>query len=233
MASIQVGGPITALRGSIGGVTYQSNRSTPLARSRATGTRRMTSRQASVITKAAGLTVTWRTLSFPDQEKWLLFANAHHRVNKYGQERVLSGYQWFLTINAALALTGTPAVIAPPDYLFPDVPQSVNLIAFASLLQIEYAFQSLQPTTRMVIYTTPPRVSVGLSPRSLFRLTKVFTPQESAVLNIVAEWVSVHKMPFPPTFPANFQLAALVYTVHSVTGLTTLPFIPRTKWTYF
>ncbi len=199
MARIQLGALITDISGSIGGFTFQKNRSGRIIRSRGGTFKSSTPKQT--ISQSAHTTAIarWMELSFAEKELWNLFAIANTKVDKFGNVRTLSGLNWFESINATRLCFGLSLLLAPPIFSLPASPPAYDFTASATQLLIDFNPPFEPVDTGLKIWTTPPLTTITNSLQSQYRLTKCIQSASYDVLDITADWVAAHNIPYPPS----------------------------------
>jgi hypothetical protein len=101
---------ITAVSGSIGGVTYAHNAGGMYMRGRATPTNPKTPQQVQVRQACANVAQAWKTLTDEQREAWKTYGLNTSVINGLGDSHTLSGINWFvgcntLRVRQGLALT--------------------------------------------------------------------------------------------------------------------------------
>lgn len=121
MALIQLGGLVSGLRGTVGGVTYSANASSNYAKAWAKGPRSQTALASLERSRLATWGPLWRAMSAAQRTAWDTYAAlaAQAKTNSLGDTYYASGFNWYVEINdartrAGLAVTSTtPANPAP------------------------------------------------------------------------------------------------------------------------
>jgi hypothetical protein len=167
MARVTYGESITEYAGSIGGITYQKNRSGNIAKLRSNPTVNPSPYQSIYQTQFAMLVALWPTLSLPNKIDWDDHAAAHKHTTPWGAEKTLSGYQWFLLCNI-LRLHYHPAPILTPGAWVPPSPPEPFTIETSSTY-IRAAWDPPDIFTHMLGYISLPLRQSSLKlRRSLF-----------------------------------------------------------------
>jgi hypothetical protein len=231
MARVTYGGGITNFAGSIAGTTFQKTRSGNIARTRTTRPSRTTEKMAETQLSTFDLLRLWRELTFTNQLAWNSFAALHTRIDPYGRTTILSGYNWFISINSNRLLCGTAAAVTPPTYTLPTPPDSLFLQADADLLSITYEMHATPVNTKLVILTTPAFIGTKTSYVPLLRLTEVITPLIDDEHYITASWSLTHSIPFRPSNPCAFSLGSAIYSIEKTSGITSPAQLSSHQWT--
>lgn len=171
MARVTYGESITEYAGSIGGVTFLRNKSGPIAKLRTNPPVNPSPRQSTYQTNMAKCVAYWPTLSDTDKGLWDTFHGVNKHTTPWGEEKTLSGYQWFLVCNLLRLLTQTTLLSSPPawdTYLPPD---DFTLVATATYLHCEWATTWTPAESPKFYLSLPLRQSSLNLRRSLFYLS--------------------------------------------------------------
>lgn len=231
MAIVQYGGGVVAFTGSLAGNTFQRNQSGAIARTRVNRSKRTTSKMAVTQARTFDLLSRWQNLAEANQLNWNTFAAAHTHTNIWGQEKTISGFNWFVSVNSNLALVGASLLDNPPDFTLPPAIETLEIVAIAGGLSFNYTISGDVDQVTGIIYTTPPIQATTLSFRQHLRYTHQGDAQNSEDLDVAADWSNIHGLPFPPSDPANFWVGGIMYTIKNETGLATPALLDTTKWT--
>jgi len=102
VAIIKLGALVAGIRGTVGGVTYTAGKSGPYARAWAKGAN--SRRQGQQLTRGrfSALGTAWQGLTASQRSGWdtLAAADPEPTYNSLGELEVLSGWQYFLRVNA-------------------------------------------------------------------------------------------------------------------------------------
>lgn len=157
----------TASRGRYG--QYYRNRSMP--------TQPRTEAQMSVRNSFGAYSAGWGLLTQEQRSAWNAYAATHPKTNSLGASIFLSGLQQYIGINQALAISGLPPVVIPPE----DVEVSAPSMTFISSLYNSIIIQLGQsdPVARTVVKVSPPRTQ-GVSFNGDFRFIGAFINDDQA-----------------------------------------------------
>jgi len=231
MARVQYGGGVVEFVGSLAGNTFQRNGSGAIARTRVNRSKRTSSKMAVTQTQTFGLLSRWQNLAEGTQDSWNTFAAAHTHTNLWGQEKVISGFNWFVSVNSNLLLVGESVTDSPLAFTLPSAVASMELVAVSAGLSVNYSVVGGVDDMDLVIYTTPPIQATSLSFRSKLRYTNIGAAQNSEDRDVADDWETTHGLDYPPSDPANFYVGALAYTILRTTGLATPALLDTAKWT--
>lgn len=199
MARIQLGALITDIAGSIGGYTFQTNRSGRIIRSRGGTFKNSTPKQTIQQANHTTIISEWQSLSLADRDLWNLFSLANTKTDKFGTVRTLTGLNWFEAINSTRKCFNLSILLTPPVHSLPVAPPVYDFTAGATTLEIDFNPPFAPVDTGLKIWTTPPLTTITNSLRSQYRLTKVIQSGPYDVIDITADWISTHNVPYPPS----------------------------------
>jgi hypothetical protein len=118
MALVKLGGGITDIVGSIGGITYARNRYGIYQRSRVKGVNPNSDRQSAIRSIVADVAAFWSdTLTIAQRAAWAVFGAAVPAKNKLGETIYLTGFNQFVKSNIALVNGGQAMVATGPTVL--------------------------------------------------------------------------------------------------------------------
>ena len=123
MARIKLGNMITEIRGSINGNTYSKGAYGAYVRVKVTPKNPKTGFQTAVRNLFAALSSAWRNLTSDQIAAWNLAAPAWSRINIFGDNLPLSGFNLFKKLNGNLQAIGQPTISDVPAIL--EVPTVV------------------------------------------------------------------------------------------------------------
>lgn len=127
MAKVIYSPIVTELNGSIGGMTFQNNGSGSIARLKPKKAKTNTQNQRNQQPRLKEIQSQWQQLSLENKQLWNEFASINKKIGLNGQEKTLTGYQWFLTINQNRALFNDDYLLVPPEY---EVVNPINNVNF-------------------------------------------------------------------------------------------------------
>jgi hypothetical protein len=116
MARIIYGSIITDIKGSIGGLTFQKNGSGTIARLKPRKNKTNTQKQRDQQPRLKQVQKEWNELTLVNKILWNDFAAVNNKIGLDGQEKKLTGYQWFLSINENRLLFEDSILLVPPVY---------------------------------------------------------------------------------------------------------------------
>ena len=84
MAKVTYGALVTEINGSIGGITFQTNRAGTIARIRPASFRSRTGKQNTEIANFTSLIAGFSALTLAQKQAWDTFASVHTKETKFG-----------------------------------------------------------------------------------------------------------------------------------------------------
>jgi hypothetical protein len=127
MARVQYGAIVTALKGNIGGQTFQNGNVSKVLRNkgyRAGGSSLAKSAQKQHL---MGATSHWRTLSIANRLAWVTASGTWPFKDKFGNTYYSKGYQMYVAYSAALLKLGFPLDAVPNAPLSADDPGAISI----------------------------------------------------------------------------------------------------------
>lgn len=102
MASIRFSALVSDVKGVVGGNVFQSNANGSFVRARTTPVNRNTSAQQYQRLIMAVYAQKWQGLTDQDRQDWTDNAALHPYTNRLGEQKIYTGYQWFMKTNLIL-----------------------------------------------------------------------------------------------------------------------------------
>ena len=154
MARIIYGSIITDIKGSIGGITYQENGSGQIARLKPRKSKTNTQKQRDQQPRLKRIQKAWNELSLTNKILWNDFASVNNKIGLDGNAKVLTGYQWFVTINQNRLLFEDSILSAPPVYEIVNPIDRVELRFVGDILSV-FAFPiTTDVNFKWLVYTS-------------------------------------------------------------------------------
>lgn len=236
MARIIYSPVITEIKGSIGGMTFQKNASGTIARLKPRKPKTNTQKQRDQQPRTKLLQQYWQNLTLAQKIEWNTFAGNHNKIGLNGQEKKLTGYQWFLTINQNRALFGDSFLEEPPVY---EIVNPINRIHFEIVENQIYIF--FNPFLPNVDVKVSWHVSFVVNSVSKFDFNKCrniinLTEYGSGGLklnsiNSGGSWSNYYGMNFPPNLGnKNFYLLAYCRFIGINSGISSLAYTTIEKF---
>lgn len=157
MAIIQLGTTVTAVRGTIGGITYSTNTNGPYAKSHTQPTNPRTYRQQTIRNTLQYLANLWNLLPDTSRALWNDYAtlDPEPTYNSLGQLLKLTGFNYFLRCNTRLIATQQPTLTNPGPTTRPDPATTLDFtynVHPPKHLFIEWTMPSPPPNLLAIIF---------------------------------------------------------------------------------
>src|SRR4030042_1417483 len=156
MARITYGALVTEITGSIAGTTFQRNSSGAIGRQRAYTSVNPSVLQSGNQVQLADLVTLWSTLSSADKNGWNAIASSYQHTTPWGNQKTLSGFQWFMCCNRQLLSVGQPVISAAGAYAIPPTPNAFLMNYDAGGLILGFSTAYTSNPHYVVMYATPP-----------------------------------------------------------------------------
>lgn len=221
MATVEYGAIVTDLVGSIEGWTFQRTRAGTIVRTRPKQKRVATSKQTLQQSAFVALVQAFQRLAPGDKLAWDAFALSNSKENTFGQEKLLTGQNWFTTINSARARLSLGQLDVPPLNLLPEIITGFNLTVDATKIEIDTITPNNPTGTGIFIDTTFPVTLTTKLQRSPFRKTDTVASGPFGTIDLTSDWEATHKLPWPPGGVANcVNIGVRLQPVNTITGIT-------------
>ena len=220
MARVQFGAIVTELVGSIGGFTFQKNRSGNIVRLRGNPSRASSPKQTIAHQNHIRFLQLWQTLTSGERTLWNDFADTFPKTTKFGSIKTLNGQNWFESVNFNRELFGLAVLTSPPAHDLPVALPAFNLIVGTSEIEIVFAAPFNPVDNGLIIETTTLNTRSTTSFRRASRLTEVVDSGPFTTLDITSEWEVAHGVPWPPgSGDVCGSIGAMVRTVNKNSGI--------------
>lgn len=221
MARVQFGGGITNIVGSIGGNTFQSNRSGYIVRSRGFTRKALTTKQITALNNHQYLLYEWQALSFADKLTWDTLSLAHDKTNKYGQTKTLTGLNWFLSCNKAMQLCGLPLFTSAPVYEAPSAVPLYTLSVNITDITLTADTPKTVADNYMSVWATPPIRNKTTSFRSNLKFMTCVQSDFWDNLDLTSYWETATGLSWPADGSVgSFQIGVLIQAININSGIT-------------
>lgn len=221
MAKVVFGAGITAIRGSIGGWTFHKNRSGNIIRLRGQASRESSEKQTRAHETHQRFLTEFQRLGEPSKILWDDFATTFVKVDKFGEDKTLTGQNWFEAINQVRVLIGESILQIPPAHDLPIAVPEIDLLIDETSIKLDVQTGIDFTDTAFIIRTTSPFTRTTNSIRSALRLTKVLDQAVSGIIDITTDWEVTHNIPYPPSTEALcIKISSMIQTVNKNSGIT-------------
>lgn len=221
MAKVVFGAGITTIRGSIGGWTFHKNRSGNIIRLRGQASRESSEKQTRAHETHQKFLTEFQRLGEASKILWDDFATTFTKVDKFGEDKTLTGQNWFEAINQVRVLIGESVLQIPPARDLPIAVPGIELLINETSIKLDVETGIDFTNTAFIIRTTSPFTRTTTSIRSALRLTKVLDQAVSGVIDITSDWEDTHSIPYPPsTIALCIKISSMIQTVNKNSGIT-------------
>lgn len=221
MARVQFAAPVSSIKGSIGGWTFQKNRSGNIIRLRGQASKQSTTKQTAAHELHQKFLQQFQKLGLPSKQLWDTFATTFPKTNKFGEDKVLTGQNWFESINQNRELINETILQIPPDHIIPVGVPATSLIIDSTSIKLDIATGTDLTDTAFIIRSTFPQTRTTTSLRSALRLTKIIEVAAPGIIDITSDWEAAHLLNYPPSATAAcFTIAIMIQTLQRISGIT-------------
>lgn len=214
MALIQVGSLISNIKGSVGGTTFSNNRAGTVAKKRLVGKRLPNTKQASALNQSVATTVAWNALTSAQQTVFNDYALANVYTSRYGQVKVLTGYQWYKQLSqSSFYFTGTQLTV-PPTYSIPSALPTFSVLLGSDTISVEWSIPIDTSDIFIYVYATPFVRSQARVQRGAYRLLDMTGVDVSSSFQITLAWNNAFGLPYyPSVIGARVNISVLIFAV--------------------
>ncbi len=230
MARVQFGVIVTDITGSIGGVTFQRNRSGNIVRVRPSGKRKTTVKQQQSQSLQNKFLKAWQNLSFTEKTDWNDYADLFTKETPFGQTKTLTGLNWYTTTNRNRELFGQARIDVPPTHTLPSSVPAYTLEIDLTSIKITFSSPFTPANSGLLIRSTSPFKRVTTSIASSLRENTILSPATYTTIDITADWEATHGIPWPPSSSVEcLGIGVMVQTVEITSGIQSVGEIRNTS----
>jgi len=188
MAIVVLGSLVSSIRGSIAGISFVNSRQGIVVKSRVYQIRSGTGRQYLNRQNLQSLLKNYRELSAANKTLWATYSDTYTKTNMFGEERVLSGINWYVSINWFRLLGSTAETSSPPAFRAPDSLPTWSVAVNGSNLEITLGVFSPSVDDELLVYLTKPLNKGVNSANKFYRYVSIENLASGAVYNMNGEW---------------------------------------------
>lgn len=221
MARIIYGPLVTAVKGSISGITFQANPSGSIIRSRPRTTKVSTTKQTQSHSKLSRLLFEWQAITQTQRDLWNEYAAAWTKTNKFGQTKILTGLNWFTSVNWWRLYLDTSILANPPAHDLPDAPPSFALILSDTDIYLNFLDSFDYSINALAVWMSIPTKKNTLSINQIRKLVTVFQATPLDPINITSQWETATGLVWAPAnnFP-NANIYVCLESIRKSSGIT-------------
>ena len=162
MALIKFSALVSGVRNSLNGSTFAVNRGGAYFRNKTTPINRRLPFQMQRRAIFGAISSTWRTLTDNQRKSWVGLAGQQPYIDIFGDQRTLSGSNFFQKLNTNLSLLDLPIIEDAPEVKSVPGVTSLLLVADTSpeTMNITAVFTGLTTGTKLLVYATG-NISLG------------------------------------------------------------------------
>jgi len=218
MAKIIFGPIVESAKGSIGGVTFQSNAAGTIIRSRPHVSRKSTHKQNIKHLVIAKINWRWQQLTEAEREQWNTFAATYTKTNKFGQVKKLTGLNWFFSVNFWRIQINLAHLTTPPIYGSPMAPPDFSLILSNSAIKINFLEAHNFDLYPVAVWGMLPTKRSSFSLNQTRKLIEVIEVPPSDPYDITTNWSDKIEIAWNPS--VSFPSANIFICLESFTRST-------------
>lgn len=220
MARVQYGALVTALSGSLGGITFQNNASGTIARLKSGTLSNPTTKQSIAQQALTKWISAWQQLPYLSKVAWNNYAILYPKIDQFGNSKILTGLNWFQSINYNLELIGQPSVTLPPVHTLPTGVPSYTIVLTATSASIVFSPAFNPVGESLIIRATPPLSRSTTSVRQDMRLILTEVTPPWTTIDITAAWSAYFGIDWADIqAPYCYTIAVSVQTVNNISGI--------------
>jgi hypothetical protein len=221
MARILYTGIVSDIKGSIGGTTFMHNSSGRIAKRRSDQKFSLSSNQYSTAAKFASIVVIWRNLLGSERTAWDAIANANPRYDKWGVQKTLSGFQYFVAANRNLITIGEPIQTYPAVYESPQEVNDYDPTATTTTFNLHWSAPQYWTDYTLLVFASPPTQKRSSTSRILRRLITQYSGLSLTNLDILSNYIAVYPLDWPSLITNSHGFIKLfVMSIGVATGIT-------------
>lgn len=209
------------LKGSVGGLTFQQNSSGQIVRQRPQVSRTSTIKQQQAHQNHIGLLQRYQALSNDDKDLWNTYASTYVKINKFGQDKTLTGQNWFESLNFQRDMRSLSQFDTPPDHILPpDVPV-FSILLYPDAIKIHSDTGFTTDTSEINIWSTIPTTRQKPSVNQIRKFLGIIPYPSDNTIDITAEWENAIGLTWNPSvqFPRS-NIFVCLESVSSVSCIT-------------
>lgn len=220
MAVILPGPMISNIRGSIGGTSFHQGRAGIVAGRRPAQSKSKTISQSVIQNLFIGALQAYQNLTITQKKLWDAYSIAYPHTNKFGQQRLLTGQNYFFALNYyRLQLPESP-FLSPPARVLPPATGPYNIILTSNEIFLQFVPVFTPANCAFAIFATPPITGITNSQRSKWRFLKSVLPPTNGILNVTSEWNAKFLIDYSSlTTSGVFNLAFMIITFNLLSGV--------------
>lgn len=212
---------ITAIKGSVAGITFQQNKSGHIVRLKPNKIGSPTSRRFFSQSSFTQAVAHWYTLVSSFRQEWNDFAALHPKSDYWGVEKVLNGYNWFVSINSNLLSLGVPMLTQPPVYTSPVIPPAFTVMNRLTGLSISFNTPVDHSDYYIFVFCSSPLSGQSCFNRRSIRLIDIISPGTTETHDLTLAFEDYYDIEWPPCATlGSFSILIGLSFVHKTSGIS-------------
>ena len=196
MAIVALGSLISEIRGSVGGVTFSNSKSGIVAKLRVTGKISGTQKQYVKRQTLQNFNNSYRELTEVNKVLWQNYADTYTKTNMFGNNRTLSGINWYITTNYFRELSGASILTEPPTHTLPNSAPEFSISGTGGNLVIQLAVYTPGTDEKILIYITKPNNKAAVSMNSSYRFAAIEDTASEQEYNLDTDFYQINGFNF-------------------------------------
>jgi len=209
------------LKGSIGGNTFQNNRAGHIVRQRPTVKKQSTLKQQAAHASHHNLLYQWQQLTSDQKDAWNTFAATYPKTNKFGENKTLTGHNFFLSCNYMRLAISLSILADPPEHILPGEPPSFTIDLEQYSLNVERTGSISYAEDALIYWISLPTRRQTTSINQIRKWVAIEASEPGNPLDLTAAWEAATGIVWNPVqnFP-NSNIFVCLQTVSKASGIT-------------
>jgi hypothetical protein len=209
------------LKGSVGGLTFQNNKSGHIVRQRPQVKKSSTFKQQRAHASHAGLLEQWQSLTSGQKDAWNTFATTYPKTNKFGEDKTLTGSNFFLSCNYMRLAISQSLLSDPPEHLLPGEPPTFNILLEQNKIEVERTGAINYTNDALIYWISLPTRRQTTSINQIRKWVAIVGSEPGNPYDLTDAWEEATGLVWNPTvnFP-NSNIFVCVQTVRKASGIT-------------
>jgi len=220
MAIVVLGSLVSSIRGSIAGISFVNSRQGIVVKSRVYQIRSGTNRQYLNRQNLQSLIKNYREISAANKTLWATYADTYTKTNMFGESRVLSGINWYVSINWFRLICSQSEESSPPAFRLPGSLPTWNVEKNGANLEITLGVFSPSADEKLLVYLTKPLNKGVNSANKYYRYVSIEVLASGAVYNMNSEFNALVGYSFnSAAINGEFNLGVGLRLVNELSGI--------------
>jgi hypothetical protein len=194
MAKLLYGTQVTDIIGSIGGLTFQHSKAGKICRVKPVASQLLSEAQIERNVYFAQASAAWTNLSTTYKNNWKTFAAAHNKTNLYGEIKVLTAQNWYMSLYLnAISLGRTPLSNVPTWSLPAAYSDEGEINIDFSLQQMDFYVDTYYSPANcgVLIFASPLTLSPSTADRSNMYFLKNIYQLSSGTYDLYTDYINL------------------------------------------